>query len=128
MNGRLVILHQRRYDILDPSVTILGCVLWSPIPQESTDIVRSKISDFHQIKEWSVAQRKKAHDSDLTWLRDEIQTLRGTQEKRSVLVVTHHALSLQRTSSLQHAKILNIEAEKQKDWTKMSRRYQSEQQ
>ncbi|KAJ5398737.1 hypothetical protein N7465_009226 [Penicillium sp. CMV-2018d] len=87
-------------------VTILGCTLWSPNPQESTDIVHSKISDFLKIKEWSVEQHNKAHDSDLTWLRGEIQTLRETQEKRSVLVVTHHVPSLQRTLSLQHAKIL----------------------
>ncbi|KAJ5360687.1 hypothetical protein N7517_009878 [Penicillium concentricum] len=54
MNGRLVLLHQRRYDIPDSHMTILGCTLWSQIPQESADIVRSKISDFQKIKEWSV--------------------------------------------------------------------------
>lgn len=105
MNGRLVILHQRRYDIPDSGVTILGCTLWSQIPQESTDIVHSKISDSQKIKQWSVEQHNKAHEADLTWLKDEIQTPRETsQEKRSVLVVTHYAPSLQRTSSPQHAK------------------------
>lgn len=105
MNNRLVILHQRRYDIPDSGVTIRGCTLWSQIPQESADIVHSKISDFQKIKEWSVEQHNKAHESDLTWLRGEIQTLRETsQEKRSILVVTHHAPSLQHTSSPQHAK------------------------
>ncbi|KAJ5958281.1 uncharacterized protein N7479_005431 [Penicillium vulpinum] len=106
MNGRLVLLHQRRYDIPDTRITILGCTLWSQIPQESTDIVHYKISDFQKIKEWSVEQHNKAHGSDLSWLRGEIQALRESQEKRSILVVTHHAPSLQGTSSPQHAKNL----------------------
>ncbi|KAJ5416794.1 uncharacterized protein N7487_000344 [Penicillium crustosum] len=93
--------------IPDSGVTLLGCTLWSQIPQESTDIVHSKISYFQKIKGWSVEQHNKTHESDLTWLRGEIQTLRETsQEKRSVLVVTHHAPFLQRTSSPQHAKNL----------------------
>ncbi|CAI7625395.1 unnamed protein product [Penicillium glandicola] len=104
MNGCLILLHQRRYDIPDSLVTILGCTLWSQIPQESTDIVHYKISDFQKIKEWSVEQHNKAHESDVSWLRDEIQSLRQTrEEKRSIVVVTHHAPSLQRTSSPQHA-------------------------
>lgn len=49
-NGKLVLLHRRRYDILDPDsgscVTVLGCTLWSEIPEEARDIVRYKISDF----------------------------------------------------------------------------------
>ncbi|KAJ5512315.1 hypothetical protein N7463_001867 [Penicillium fimorum] len=51
MNGCLVLPHQRRYDIPDSRVTILGCTLWSQIPQELADSVRSKISDFQRIKE-----------------------------------------------------------------------------
>ncbi|KAJ5165392.1 uncharacterized protein N7500_007222 [Penicillium coprophilum] len=94
MNDRLVLLCQRRYDIPDSHVLILGYTLWSQIPQDSVDIVRSKISDFQMIKEWSIEQHNQAHESDLTWLRGEIQTLRE-QEKRSILVVMHHAPSVQ---------------------------------
>ncbi|KAJ5803997.1 uncharacterized protein N7518_000300 [Penicillium psychrosexuale] len=62
------------------------------------------ISDFQKIKDWSVEQHNEAHASDLAWLRGEIRAFRErTQEKRSVLVVTHHAPSLQRTSSPQQA-------------------------
>ncbi|KAJ5462847.1 hypothetical protein N7475_007791 [Penicillium sp. IBT 31633x] len=109
MNSRLVLLHQRRYDIPSSRVTILGCTLWSHIPQESRDIVNYKISDFQKIKYWSVEKHNKAHESDLAWLRAEIQALgrkHCNEEMRSILVVTHHAPSLQGTSSPQHAKNL----------------------
>ncbi|KAJ5197335.1 hypothetical protein N7449_007814 [Penicillium cf. viridicatum] len=85
MSGRLVILHQRRYDIPDSGVTILDCTLWSQIPQEPTDIVDSKISDFQKIKEWSVEQHNKAHDSDLTWLRGVRSKLFGRLPRKSGL-------------------------------------------
>ncbi|KXG49723.1 uncharacterized protein PGRI_056910 [Penicillium griseofulvum] len=102
MKNRLVLLHQRRYDIPDSNITILGCTLWSRIPQKSADIVHYRISDFQKIKEWSVEQHNNAHDSDLTWLKSEIRA--RNDEKRTILVVTHHAPSLQRTSSPVHAK------------------------
>lgn len=104
MDDPLILLHQRRYEIPFSRVIIIGCTLWPPIPPESTDIVHYKISDFQKIRGWSVEQHNKVHESDLAWLRGEIQTLRKTsQEKRSILVVTHHAPSLQRTSGPQHA-------------------------
>jgi metallophosphoesterase superfamily enzyme len=34
LNGRLIILHQKRYDLPNSHLTILGCTLWSNIPSE----------------------------------------------------------------------------------------------
>lgn len=106
LNGRLVLLHQRRYDIPGSCVTILGCTLWSGIPGESRDIVQSKIQDFKKIEDWTTDKHNAAHESDLTWLRNELQALGQENENvlkrkdtRSIVVVTHHAPSLQRTSS-----------------------------
>lgn len=111
LNGRLVLLHQRRYDIPGTSVSILGCTLWSLIPSEATGIVQSKIQDFKKIKGWTIDQHNTAHESDLAWLRSEIQAIRDenenapkTTDPRSIIVVTHHAPSLERTSSSQHAR------------------------
>ncbi|PYH94600.1 hypothetical protein BO71DRAFT_353037 [Aspergillus ellipticus CBS 707.79] len=109
-NGRLILLHQRRYDIPESNVTVLGCTLWSDVPSEAQDIVRSKIQDFRKIEGWTVNDHNASHESDLAWLLKEIQSTQRengcakTQpHERSVLVVTHHAPSLQRTSSPQHA-------------------------
>jgi len=65
-NGRLVILHQRRYDVPGSSITTLGCTLWSKIPQESRDVVQAKIKDFQKIKDWTVDHHNASHDADLT--------------------------------------------------------------
>lgn len=108
-NGRLVVLHRRRYNIPGSRVTVLGCTLWSKVSHESRDIVRSKIKDFQKIEGWTVDDHNAAHDSDLALLLDEIQSVQQENrraekqsQKQSILVVTHHAPSLRRTSSPQH--------------------------
>lgn len=107
LNGRLVLLHQRRFDIPDSDITILGCTLWSQIPAESGDIVRYKVQDYNHIEDWTVDQHNTAHESDLAWLRNEIQTIHTeSQQKaqtRSIVVVTHHAPWLRGTSSPRYA-------------------------
>ncbi|KAH8696476.1 calcineurin-like phosphoesterase [Talaromyces proteolyticus] len=109
-NGRLIILDRGRYDIPGSCVTILGCTLWSKIPHESRDIVQSKIKDFQKIKDWRVDNHNTCHVSDLVWLLKEIHSIQQVNEnvekrsqKQSILVVTHHAPSLERTSSPQHS-------------------------
>ncbi|KAE8411596.1 hypothetical protein BDV36DRAFT_305647 [Aspergillus pseudocaelatus] len=110
LKGRLIVLHQKRYDVPGSCITILGCTLWSKVPHESRDIVQSKVKDFQKIKGWSVDDHNANHNSDLAWLLKEIHSIHqenGKAEKRSkqksILVVTHHAPLLQRTSSPQHA-------------------------
>lgn len=108
LHGRLILLHQRRYDIPDSSITVLGCTLWSQVPERAKDIVQYKIQDFQKIKDWSVDAHNAAHESDVNWLHRQIQTTNESEGcsngRRSILVVTHHAPSLQRTSSPQHEK------------------------
>ncbi|RAL01775.1 calcineurin-like phosphoesterase [Aspergillus ibericus CBS 121593] len=110
LNGRLIVLHQRRFDIPGCGLTIQGCTLWSNVPSELTDLVRSKVKDFQKIEDWSVEEHNTRHEADLAWLVNEIDSInleneevKKQSEKRSTLVVTHHAPLLQGTSSPQHA-------------------------
>lgn len=107
LDGRLILLHRGRYDIPGSHVTILGCTLWSKVPDEAREIVWSKIQDFRRIQDWTVEDHNKSHEADLAWLLGEIGSIQSknkTENKRqSILVVTHHAPSLQDTSSPQHA-------------------------
>jgi predicted phosphodiesterase len=110
LKGRLVLLHQRRYDIPGSHVTVLGCTLWSRIPEESEGLVVAKVQDFKTITSWSIDSHNSAHESDLTWLRGQVQEVRQENDKtnkktdrRSIVVVTHHAPSVTRTSSPKHA-------------------------
>jgi len=120
LDGRLVLCHQRRFDVPGSDITILGCSLWSHIPNDAQDVVRMKINDFKKIKDWSVEAHNHAHQSDLEWLRAEIEAIQhqqntpvgdndddgrtngegnrlssrnhqSKQKKRSILVITHHA-------------------------------------
>ncbi|KAJ5945159.1 calcineurin-like phosphoesterase [Penicillium verrucosum] len=109
LNGRLHVLHQKWFDIPGSCVTILGCTLWSKVPHELTDVVRSKIKDFQKVEGWSVDDHNASNDSDLAWLMKEIHLIHKENEKaekrskkKTILVVTHHAPLLQRTSSPQH--------------------------
>lgn len=108
LNGRLVLLHQRRFDVPNTNCTILGCTLWSRIPNDSKDMVLLKIQDFQKIQGWSVDSHNSYHESDLVWLMSEIDSVQRDNEtqnkKQSILVVTHHAPSLEGTSSPQHTK------------------------
>ncbi|KAJ0416775.1 hypothetical protein BJY00DRAFT_290835 [Aspergillus carlsbadensis] len=107
LKGRLILLHQGRYDIPGSRVTILGCTLWSRVSNEARDIVRSKIQDFKKIHDWTVDDHNESHEADLTWLLSELESIQSKNRKenknRSVLVVTHHAPSTKDTSSPQHA-------------------------
>ncbi|KAL5358879.1 calcineurin-like phosphoesterase [Aspergillus floccosus] len=109
-NGRLVLLHRKQYDIPGSHITVLGCTLWSDVPDESKDVVRMRISDFKHITGWTVEDHNANHREDLAWLQSEIRMVHRENNyadrqspKRSVLVVTHHAPLLRGTSSPQHA-------------------------
>lgn len=106
LNGRLILLQNSRLDIPGSSVTVVGCTLWSRIPADAEDIVRSKIKDFQRIDSWTVEAHNAAHNTDICWLMDEIKSIRqqtqNTKKPRTILVVTHHAPSIAGTSSPQH--------------------------
>jgi Icc-related predicted phosphoesterase len=68
------------------------------------------IKHFQKIKGWTVDNHNTSHDLDLAWLLKEIHSIQQVNkkvkkrsQKRLILVVTHHAPSLERTSSPQHS-------------------------
>ncbi|KAL4966617.1 uncharacterized protein BDV14DRAFT_37951 [Aspergillus stella-maris] len=83
MNGRLILLNQRRFDVPNSKVTVLGCSLWSNIPDKSRDMVRMKIQDFEKIQGWSVDDHNTAHASDLAWLLGEIRLVSEENKTRT---------------------------------------------
>jgi len=104
LKGKLLLLHQQRINIPSTNISILGCTLWSRINFEAHDIVQMKVKDFQKIEEWSVDAHNLAHVSDITWLRDQVAAIQQEKEaslkenKRKILVVTHHAPSVIETA------------------------------
>lgn len=102
--GKLTLLNRTRID-LGTGITILGCTLWSHVPEESKDIVRAKVNDFKgRISGWTVEDHNAEHEKDLLWLRSEIEQLAQESPSRSVLIATHHAPSVLGTSSERDSK------------------------
>ncbi|KAF2113211.1 ser/Thr protein phosphatase superfamily [Lophiotrema nucula] len=89
LKGKLVILNRTRYEVPDTNVTILGCTLWSQIPESAEAAVLKKIPEFDMhtgIRQWGVAAHNAAHETDLAWLKQEVQsssTFAGTNASSS---------------------------------------------
>lgn len=126
LDGRLILCHQRRFDVPESDITILGCSLWSHISKDAHDAVLMEVNDFKKIRDWSIEAHNHAHQSDLKWLRTEIRAIRQQQDvpaddyyngrrrrdesqsslqnhqskpkERSILVITHHAPCIDGTS------------------------------
>jgi hypothetical protein len=85
--GRLEVLHRTRSDIAGTNFTLLGCSLWSHIPEAEEEAVLKKAEEFdtqNGIKEWDVAKHNREHQRDLTWLRKEV----GETGTREVIIVS----------------------------------------
>ena len=100
-HGNLHLMHRNRVDVgLSLGITILGCTLQSKIPSDAKFIVQMKVNDFKHIKSWTVDDHNLEHQQDVQWLRHEIQTIRSerSQLKRNILIITHHAPTIQGSS------------------------------
>lgn len=86
---RLVLLDQTRYD-LSPTVTVLGCTLFSHVTVENQDRVSMGLNDFYLIDDWTVESHREAHRSDVDWLNAEVERISRLEPHREVLVFTHY--------------------------------------
>ncbi|RDA94627.1 hypothetical protein CP533_2399 [Ophiocordyceps camponoti-saundersi (nom. inval.)] len=101
----VVLLHRARWDDPDSNLTILGCTLWSDVPEHCRAVVEARIKDFSKISAWTVQKHNEAHADDLAWLRHQVDQLGNgmeNNERRLVVVATHHAPCLEGTSHPDH--------------------------
>jgi predicted phosphodiesterase len=111
LKGRLVLLDRQIWtdETLGSSI-IMGCTLWSSVPDPAKEVVGLMISDYKQIDGWSVDMHNQRHAEDAGWLASELESLtrdsrvnnKQKKQGRNILVVTHHAPSLTGTSAPQH--------------------------
>jgi predicted phosphodiesterase len=88
-SGKFVLLDQTRYD-LSPTVSILGCTLFSNITAAQKDFVNFGLNDFYHIENWTVEEHVQKHESELSWLNAEIQKLmEGSDHK--IIVMSHYS-------------------------------------
>ncbi|KAF6805989.1 Ser/Thr protein phosphatase [Colletotrichum sojae] len=99
--GRLTLLHETRWDDPGSPLTVLGCTLWSKVPETPQPIVQSKVNDFRHIGNWSVQRHNEAHEREVTWLRKQVAQV-TSEGARKLLVATHHASCIEGTSRPEH--------------------------
>lgn len=113
----LVLLHGARWDDPGSSLTILGCTLWSDIPETAHAAVASKINDFKKIDGWTVPQHNQVHAEEVDWLRAEVPRVvaseldddggscssASSRARRHLLIATHYAPCREGTSRPEQA-------------------------
>ncbi|KAF2760783.1 ser/Thr protein phosphatase superfamily [Pseudovirgaria hyperparasitica] len=89
--GKFVLLDQTRYD-LSPTVSILGCTLFSNITAAQKDYVSFGLNDFYHIADWTVETHVQRHESELRWLNAETQRIMGEPGRdRKIIIMTHYS-------------------------------------
>ena len=100
--GKLIFLDRTRYDLTD-NVAVLGCTLYSRIFSEQRDSVTRFVSDFSDIKDWSIDLHCTAHQADLHWLNAQVTYIKQHQPHRSIVVFTHYSpTSLKAANDIKH--------------------------
>jgi len=98
----LVLLHRTRWDDPESNLTVLGCTLWSAIPDSATAVVESVVSDFKKITGWTAGQHTTVHTDEAAWLQEQVAQLRAEGEggatRRRLLIATHHAPCVEGTA------------------------------
>ncbi|KAF2202604.1 hypothetical protein GQ43DRAFT_501312 [Delitschia confertaspora ATCC 74209] len=72
--GHFMLLNQTRID-LSPSVTILGCALFSRLTNEQKDFVSSRMNASYPVLDWIVENHIQHHDSDLRCPRTVVEKI-----------------------------------------------------
>jgi len=103
-------LNRNWVDLPGTQLRILGCTLWSHVPDKSADTVTGTLSDYRVIKVKrsdgtsslaSVQDTNSWHAMDLDWLTAQLQS--AEDDGRRCVVLTHHAPSFHDTVPPHHA-------------------------
>ncbi|PBK75748.1 Ser/Thr protein phosphatase superfamily protein [Armillaria solidipes] len=95
-SGKLIVLDRTRFDV-SPTLTILGCTLWSALDPDCLDILSWSLTDFKRIHGFDAAFYNTLHQTDLAWLCESVEIIRRDEPHRRVVVLTHHAPTIEGT-------------------------------
>lgn len=92
-NPRFTLLNRTRLDV-DDNITVLGCTLWTHVPEEHAREVASRLTDFNKtrgIREWDIEQHMQEHQQDAAWLDEQVATIEQSEPHRRIIILTHHS-------------------------------------
>lgn len=85
--GQFVLLDRKQFQVPDTNVVILGCSLFSYVPQNMHFNVSLGLNDFYQIADWDVDMHNEAHKRDVAWLNEKVAALGQTDAK--IMILSH---------------------------------------
>ena len=80
-------------------MTVLGCTLWSRLDPEHVDLIRIGLNDFRMINDFTPGVYQTLHKRDVEWLSRTVTELARDEPHRTIAVMTHHAPTVEDTSS-----------------------------
>lgn len=86
-SGKFVLLDRDAYRIPETNTVILGCSLFSHIPNLESQTVSARLQDFSRTLDWDVPQHNAAHQRDLAWLNDQVASLENSDT--NIIILTH---------------------------------------
>lgn len=89
--GEYVLLDLDEYHLPQYGVTILGCTLYSYVPEDSLEDVSLGLNDFFRIDSWTVEEHTLAHKREVAWLNARVTALSQEHPDRQIIVLTHHS-------------------------------------
>jgi hypothetical protein len=94
IKGRLIVLENDRFDMIKYgyNVSILGCTLWTCVRQNQN------AHDSASIIGNSTAEYNRRFQETFAWLKEEVQVIRKEDPKRRILIITHYAPTLAKSS------------------------------
>ncbi|KAH6621908.1 Metallo-dependent phosphatase-like protein [Boeremia exigua] len=90
---RFHLMDRRRVD-LTPSLTLLGCTLWTHVPPHHAHDVAAALKDFddaHGVWDRSLDDHNADHARDLAWLNAQVSRIEESEPQREIVVLTHHS-------------------------------------
>ena len=73
---------------LGDNVVLLGCTLWSPIPENNKWSVRRGMNDYNYIPAFTPEKSTELYRTENAWLKERVNLHKGRGKK--VVVMTHH--------------------------------------
>lgn len=89
------------FDIPGTDLRVTGATLWTHVPDDAKDRVSSSTNDVRNIKDWSIDAHNQNHALDGDHIASQIRL--GQENKKQMIVVTHHAPSSVGTSHPKYA-------------------------
>lgn len=85
--GEFIVLDRRSYRLPNTNVVIVGCSLFSFVPQDKEMAVSFGVNDFYKTRDWTTDAHNDMHRRDANWLNDKVAELE--QSDVDIMIFTH---------------------------------------